>query len=129
MKDFLIDVMSFSRQKAVIDDTWGHLKPTLNTPYYGSIEIAISEDGQCIILGYLLRNEFGEELNGGPWQQSHLDQWLGSVWDRPKMMKATAGIYKWTGKYTFLKKDEGRFSKGTFMRVYAYSGSANRKKV
>lgn len=125
----LIDAVSGSRQKAVMNDTWGHLKPTVNTPYYGSIEVAVSENGDYLILGYLLRNEFGQELNGGPWQQSHLDQWLEGVWYRPKMKNATAGIYRWTGKYTFLKEDCGRFSKGSFMRVYAYSGSSNRKKV
>lgn len=88
--------------EAILQDTWGHLKPKQDRIYGGHILFTLTCHQEITILDW----EF-EDLSGGPWFAEHLMEFVCS--------KVPEGLdefrlWRFDGTYRELKNGNGRFS-------------------
>lgn len=88
--------------EAILQDTWGHLKPEQGRLYQGHILFTLTCNREITILDW----EF-DDLSGGPWFAEHLMEFVCSK--VPNDLKEFR-LWRFDGTYRELKNGKGRFS-------------------
>ena len=78
------------RKNEVLQDTWGHLKPSGD--YYGKMLVALGTYGDLILLNWTFAR-----LNASPWQFDDFMNFLSQPHEEIDFRKYQWGVFEWTG--------------------------------
>lgn len=93
--DIVIDAMSGSRVKNVLQNTWGHLAPKKNVKYKARIVIACDAWEETTIFLAEFKDKNGEELDESPWLRDIIGLFLNKFGTEVEVKWGC--IYEWNG--------------------------------
>lgn len=97
----LVDAFGYRKKAAVMEDTWGHLRPQPGCRYPGEIVYTLGEYGDITVI----RSDFGD-FAGGPWFAGDESDFVS---DQIKDGTPRGSIFRWKGYYQKFKNGRCRF--------------------